>query len=169
VGFNVAAAAVKSGKVVKPDNGENLDGLMEAKSCKTPTVATESCTAGSWKTKSGTTLLRTEMIALVTLPKPAPPGTAMFFAIDPSIEARSGLTSTSQLVRHIQDRRGVYLLLVTPLPGMEPMPTPGTPVDSEGTLVTTAEPVATMGLATTTRLEGLAVALELVATTVEVT
>jgi hypothetical protein len=48
------------------------------------------------------------------------------------------------------------------------MPTPGNPVDIEGRLVKTAEPVATMGLGTTTELEGLAVALELVATTVGV-
>lgn len=53
-------------------------------------VATESWTAGSWKMNVGTTLLRIERIAVVMLPRPLPPGTAMFLAMDPTKAARSG-------------------------------------------------------------------------------
>jgi hypothetical protein len=58
-GLNNLAAADSCAKLVKLPNAANLLGLIEDGSCRTPTVEIESCTAGSWNTNSGTTLLRT--------------------------------------------------------------------------------------------------------------
>jgi hypothetical protein len=96
------AACCIAGKLVKVPRSLNLAGLIEARSCKTPKVGTESCTTGSRKRKLGTTLLRTPRILDVTLPRPLPPGTAMFFAIEPTRYARSG--GTPGVSQHIYTR-----------------------------------------------------------------
>jgi len=84
------AAAWSCAKLVRPARSLNLAGLMADTSCRTPKVAAESCTAGSWKTKFGTTELRTPRMFCVILPRPTPPGTAMFLAIELTREVRSG-------------------------------------------------------------------------------
>ena len=65
-------------------------GLIDARSCRTPNVGTESWTTGSWKRKLGTTPLRMDRMFEVMDPRPFPPGTAMFLAMEPTRKARSG-------------------------------------------------------------------------------
>lgn len=86
------AACCRAPKLVRPAKSLNLVGLIEDRSCRTPKVGTESCTTGSWKRKLGTTPLRMPRMPLVIPPSPFPPGMAMFFAIEPTREARSGET-----------------------------------------------------------------------------
>lgn len=85
-----AAACCRALKLVRLAKSLNLVGLIEDRSCSTPKVGTESWTTGSWNRKLGTTPFKMLRILEVTLPRPAPPGTARFFAMDPTSQATSG-------------------------------------------------------------------------------
>ena len=84
------AATERAGKLLKLPSWPNFVGLIDARSCRTPKVGTESWTTGSWKRKLGTMPLRTDRMLPVMAPRPVPPGTAMFLAIEPTRKDRSG-------------------------------------------------------------------------------
>lgn len=91
-GEMLAAACERAERLVRLARLPNLTGLMVARSCRQAKVGTESWTTGSLKRKLGTTPLSTVRMLPVTAPRPLPPGTAMFFAMEPTRKARSAGT-----------------------------------------------------------------------------
>lgn len=93
-----AAALERAGRLVRSEMEPNLEGLMEERSWRAPKAGTESWVTGSLNRKLGMMLFSTPKMPLVTLPRPFPPGTAMFLAMDPTKKARSGETPEKPLI-----------------------------------------------------------------------